>query len=215
MSLDLANLYPQGEEITISYDGVHHSTRPLLSRQLHVCRKFFFSCECPACQNDWVVYEDMPDVLLHVPNFEAEAQFKVRIGDKVDLVSATHRATTTRRSPEKNPSVPPLGVGHRSAEVARRERVPPGAGGGRLGLAGPALHPAGGRNQQASPVPRAGIAGGNVVRQDEISTGALSPWREMCLLFALLLTALLQTVVGLTGPGLTGPHCTRTAHAAS
>jgi len=38
---------------------------------------------------DWLQYEEMPDILPHVPNFENEKYFVERIGDKKDLVGST------------------------------------------------------------------------------------------------------------------------------
>jgi hypothetical protein len=46
-----------------------------------------FQCECAACAEDWCLFEDMPDVLHLVPNFESERMFKKRTGDKKDLVT--------------------------------------------------------------------------------------------------------------------------------
>lgn len=80
-----------GQEITIAYDKIHHEDQPLLHRQLHCLRKFYFSCECPACHNDWASYEEMPDTLYLVPNFETEKHFVVRTGDKRDLVRDIER----------------------------------------------------------------------------------------------------------------------------
>ncbi|XP_059084341.1 SET and MYND domain-containing protein 4-like [Tigriopus californicus] len=80
-----------GQEITIAYDKIHHEDQPLIHRQLHCLRKFYFSCECPACHNDWVSYEEMPDTLYLVPNFETEKHFVVRVGDKRDLVRDIER----------------------------------------------------------------------------------------------------------------------------
>ena len=44
----------QGEEITIGYDDLHHEDMPLMTRQFSCLKKFHFSCECEACQGDFI-----------------------------------------------------------------------------------------------------------------------------------------------------------------
>ncbi len=53
--LAAAKRIARGEEVTISYDGIHHETQPLFTRQLQTLRKYHFACECPACMEDWSV----------------------------------------------------------------------------------------------------------------------------------------------------------------
>ena len=52
---------------------------------------YHFHCECRACAEDWCVFEDMSDILHLVPNFDSERAFKVRTGDKKDLVVEINR----------------------------------------------------------------------------------------------------------------------------
>ena len=52
---------------------------------------YHFHCECRACAGDWCVFEEMSDVLHLVPNFDSERAFKVRTGDKKDLVVEINR----------------------------------------------------------------------------------------------------------------------------
>ena len=52
---------------------------------------YHFHCECRACAEDWCVFEEMSDALHLVPNFDSERAFKVRTGDKKDLVVEINR----------------------------------------------------------------------------------------------------------------------------
>lgn len=65
--------------MTVSYDNIGYEDQPLMTRQLQTLRKHFFACECPACDQEWVMYEEMPDMLHLVPSFEFEKHFVVSI----------------------------------------------------------------------------------------------------------------------------------------
>ena len=45
-----------------------------------------FECECPACKENWPQEEDIPDEIYRIPTFEQEVIYKVRHGDKKDIV---------------------------------------------------------------------------------------------------------------------------------
>lgn len=45
-----------------------------------------FECECEACGADWPLEDGIPDELYRIPTFEQEVIYKVRHGDKKDIV---------------------------------------------------------------------------------------------------------------------------------
>ena len=45
-----------------------------------------FECECPACKENWPQEEDIPDEIYRIPTFDQEVIYKVRHGDKKDIV---------------------------------------------------------------------------------------------------------------------------------
>ena len=75
----------EGEEITDSYT-VHFRTSNLNQRQYHTLKNYNFSCECDACTKNWPLEEDVPDEMPRIPNFDQEIIFKIRTGDKKEIV---------------------------------------------------------------------------------------------------------------------------------
>ena len=45
-----------------------------------------FECECAACKENWPLEEDIPDEIFRIPTFDQEVIYKVRHGDKKDIV---------------------------------------------------------------------------------------------------------------------------------
>ena len=45
-----------------------------------------FECECPACRENWPLEDDIPDEIFRIPTFDQEVIYKVRHGDKKDIV---------------------------------------------------------------------------------------------------------------------------------
>lgn len=45
-----------------------------------------FECECPACKESWPLEDDIPDEIFRIPTFDQEVIYKVRHGDKKDIV---------------------------------------------------------------------------------------------------------------------------------
>ena len=45
-----------------------------------------FECECPACKENWPLEADIPDEIYRIPTFDQEVIYKVRHGDKKDIV---------------------------------------------------------------------------------------------------------------------------------
>ena len=55
-------------------------------RAYHTLKNYMFECECPACKENWPQEEDIPDEIYRIPTFEQEVIYKVRHGDKKDIV---------------------------------------------------------------------------------------------------------------------------------
>ena len=75
----------QGEEITMSYDGVDYRTMKREQREYRLLKNYMFQCECRACVEKWGLKDQIPDELARIPNFEQERCFVVRFGDKKDI----------------------------------------------------------------------------------------------------------------------------------
>ena len=75
----------QGEEITMSYDGVDYRTMKREQREYRLLKNYMFQCECRACLEKWGLKDQIPDELARIPNFEQERCFVVRFGDKKDI----------------------------------------------------------------------------------------------------------------------------------
>ena len=60
-----------------------------------------FECECAACKENWPLEADIPDEVFRIPTFEQEVIYKVRHGDKKDLVK---NIIEMRREVEKSMS---------------------------------------------------------------------------------------------------------------
>merc|ERR1719369_1226862 len=60
-----------------------------------------FECECQACKEKWPLEDEVPDELYRIPTFEQEKVYKVRHGDKKDIVKAI---IELRREVEKSMS---------------------------------------------------------------------------------------------------------------
>ena len=60
-----------------------------------------FECECAACKENWPLEDEIPDEVFRIPTFEQEVIYKVRHGDKKDLVK---NIIEMRREVEKSMS---------------------------------------------------------------------------------------------------------------
>ena len=60
-----------------------------------------FECECPACKENWPLEDEIPDEVYRIPTFEQEVIYKVRHGDKKDIVK---NIIELRREVEKSMS---------------------------------------------------------------------------------------------------------------
>ena len=76
---------PEGEEITDTYYG-HFRDTTKHQREYYTLKNYMFECECTACIEKWPQEDEIPDELYRVPNFEQERIYKVRHGDKKDVV---------------------------------------------------------------------------------------------------------------------------------
>jgi len=89
---------PEGEEITETYYG-HFRDTSRHQREYYTLKNYMFECECSACKENWPQEGEIPDELFRVPNFEQEKIYKVRHGDKKDLVK---EIVELRRAVEKS-----------------------------------------------------------------------------------------------------------------
>merc|ERR1719357_27612 len=89
---------PEGEEITETYYG-HFRDTSRHQREYYTLKNYMFECECSACKENWPQEGEIPDELFRVPNFEQEKIYKVRHGDKKDLVK---EIIELRRAVEKS-----------------------------------------------------------------------------------------------------------------
>eukprot|EP00092_Neocalanus_flemingeri_P012773 GFUD01013764.1.p1 GENE.GFUD01013764.1~~GFUD01013764.1.p1 ORF type:complete len:2085 (+),score=698.75 GFUD01013764.1:68-6256(+) len=89
---------PEGEEITDTYSG-HFRDTIKHQREYHTLKHYMFECECAACKENWPLEEDIPYELFRIPTFEQEKIYKVRHGDKKDLVK---EVIELRRAVEKS-----------------------------------------------------------------------------------------------------------------
>jgi len=89
---------PEGEEITDTYSG-HFRDTSKHQREYYTLKNYMFECECAACKENWPQEDEIPDELFRVPNFEQEKIYKVRHGDKKDLVK---EVIEVRRAVEKS-----------------------------------------------------------------------------------------------------------------
>jgi len=89
---------PEGEEITDTYSG-HFRDTSKHQREYYTLKNYMFECECAACKENWPQEDQIPDELFRVPNFEQEKIYKVRHGDKKDLVK---EVIEVRRAVEKS-----------------------------------------------------------------------------------------------------------------
>ena len=55
-------------------------------RAYHTLKNYMFECECPACKENWPQEDEVPDEIFRIPTFEQEIIYKVRHGDKKDIV---------------------------------------------------------------------------------------------------------------------------------
>ena len=60
-----------------------------------------FECECPACKENWPLEDEIPDEVYRIPTFEQEVIYKIRHGDKKDIVK---NIIELRREVEKSMS---------------------------------------------------------------------------------------------------------------
>ena len=58
-----------------------------------------FECECPACKGNWPLEDDVPDEIYRIPTFDQEVIYKIRHGDKKDIVK---QIIEMRREVEKS-----------------------------------------------------------------------------------------------------------------
>ena len=79
------NHIPMGQEITESY-SVHYRSAAKNERAYHTLKNYMFECECPACKENWPLEADIPDEIYRIPTFDQEVIYKVRHGDKKDIV---------------------------------------------------------------------------------------------------------------------------------
>ena len=79
------NHIPMGQEITESY-SVHYRSAAKNERAYHTLKNYMFECECPACKENWPLEADIPDEIYRIPTFDQEIIYKVRHGDKKDIV---------------------------------------------------------------------------------------------------------------------------------
>ena len=79
------NHIPMGQEITESY-SVHYRSAAKNERAYHTLKNYMFECECPACTENWPLEADIPDEIYRIPTFDQEVIYKVRHGDKKDIV---------------------------------------------------------------------------------------------------------------------------------
>jgi len=89
---------PEGEEITDTY-SVHFRDTTKHQREYHTLKNYMFECECTACKENWPLEDEIPDELFRIPTFEQEKIYKVRHGDKKDLV---REVIELRRAVEKS-----------------------------------------------------------------------------------------------------------------
>jgi len=89
---------PEGEEITDTYYG-HFRDTSKHQREYYTLKNYMFECECAACKENWPQEDEIPYELFRVPNFEQERIYKVRHGDKKDLVT---EVIEVRRAVEKS-----------------------------------------------------------------------------------------------------------------
>merc|ERR1740137_284381 len=89
---------PEGEEITDTYSG-HFRDTIKHHREYYTLKNYMFECECPACKENWPLEDDVPYELYRIPTFEQEKVYKVRHGDKKDLVG---EVIVLRREVEKS-----------------------------------------------------------------------------------------------------------------
>ena len=67
-------------------------------RAFHTLKHYMFECQCLACSEDWPLEDGIHDEIYRIPTFEQEKIYKVRFGDKKEVVSQIIEA---RREVEK------------------------------------------------------------------------------------------------------------------
>ena len=67
-------------------------------RGFHTLKHYMFECQCAACSEDWPLEDGIHDEIYRIPTFEQEVIYKVRFGDKKEIVSQIIEA---RREVEK------------------------------------------------------------------------------------------------------------------
>ncbi|BES94045.1 unnamed protein product [Nesidiocoris tenuis] len=70
--LTAIQLIRKGEQIFDNY-GYHHAVHDLATRQEHLWSQYYFSCSCPACEEDWPLYRDLPEGPPQLTNLDVAA----------------------------------------------------------------------------------------------------------------------------------------------
>ncbi|VEN36587.1 unnamed protein product [Callosobruchus maculatus] len=91
-----------GEQLFDNY-GYHHAVEPRESRRSSLRKQYFFDCSCEACEQDWPLYPDLPDLgVVALDCLDLERLRNGDIGYAQEIVGDVLEAARKMEHPQPN-----------------------------------------------------------------------------------------------------------------